>query len=93
MIRKTFYLIDIENDNGILRWSWTGFNDWNLIDDLDRFLEIYFPPPWWGRVRTELGLSIPKTAHTIVFFSKSLPAVIECPHCGNIIALEVKSEN
>lgn len=65
MIRKTFYLMDIENDNGKLRWSWTGFNDWNPIHDLDCFLEIYFPPPWWGRVRTELGLTLPTEKITI----------------------------
>jgi len=56
MVRKAFYLMDIENDNGKLRWSWRGFNDWTPIEDFAHFLEVYFPPSWWGIIRKELRL-------------------------------------
>ena len=56
MIRKTFYLIDIENNNGKLRWSWRGCNDWKLIEDFDHFLGIYYPLLWWQIIKTKLGL-------------------------------------
>ena len=87
MIRKTFYLMDIENDNGKLRWSWTGFNDWNLIEDFGDFLRIYFPPTWWGIIKCELHLypyspyGVGKTLQSNVSREVKMLNEFECKAC------------